>query len=222
MDRSPVPWEPSRRAGESRNGNLIHIKPSIYVTSSTWVIKCLRPDCKYRYGESLRRFLPEEATQPPSAPARIWKSKTFERNRTASCCVYVRFADGGGTASASGRGTFGRGTFETRRGPRGVIRHRAVAFPRYPDFHRLGCNSLLRSPIDSPRRTRNSMLPALARSGRKSTARFRPPLHPGAKRLLLFRSSSIARGPRRAREPPRFIDSRRPLTDCQPIPNGEI
>ena len=54
------------------------------------------------------------------------------------------------------------------------------------------------------------MLAALARPGRKSTARFRPLLHPGAKGLLLFRSSSIARGPRRPREPPRFIDSRRP------------
>jgi hypothetical protein len=68
MDRSPVPCEPSRRAGERRNGNLIHIKPSTYVTSSTGITKCLRPHCKYRYGESLRRFLPAEATQPPNVP----------------------------------------------------------------------------------------------------------------------------------------------------------
>jgi hypothetical protein len=198
MDRSPVPWEPSRRAGESRNA-----KPSAYVTSSTGITKCMRPDCKYRYGESLRRFLPEEATQPPNAPRTNMEIKTFERNRTASCCVYVRFADGGGTRVPMDEGRSRPGA------DRGALSG-------------IGCNSLLRSPINSPGRTRNSMLAALARSGRKSTARVWPLLHPVAKGLLLFRSSSIARGPRRVREPPRFIDSRRPLTDCQPIPNGEI
>jgi hypothetical protein len=210
MDRSPVPWEPSRRAGDSLNANLIHIRPSAYVTSSTGITKCMRPDCKYRYGESSRRFLPDEATQPPKVSRTNIEIKNFEGNRTASCCVYVRFAEGGRYASANGRGTV-----ETRRTLRGVVRRRAAS-------DRLGCNPLLRSPINSAGRTRNSMLAALARSGRKTTARLRPLLYPAAKRLLLFTSSSIARRPRRARQPPRFIDSRRPLTDCKPIPNGEI
>ncbi len=205
MDRSPVPWEAVPAAGESRNGNLIHIKLSAYVMSSTGTpgyLSACAPIANICTANPCVVSFQQRRPSHRTSRARIWKSKTFEGNRTASCCVYVRFAEGGRYASANGRGTV-----ETRRRLRGVVRHR--------------CNSLLRSPINSAGRTRNPMLAALARSGRKSTARLRPPLYPAAKRLLLFRSSSIARRPRRAREPPRFIDSRRP-TDCNPIPNGEI
>jgi hypothetical protein len=203
MDRSPVPWEPSRRAGERRNGNLIHFKPSAYVTSSTGITKCLRPHCKYRYGESLRRFLPAEATQPPNVPRTNMEIKKRLKGTAVPPAAFMSDLPTGAVRGAMDEGRSRPGA------DRGALSG-------------IGCNSLLRSPINSPGRARNSMLAALARSGCKSTARFRPLLHPGAKGLLLFRSSSIARGPRRAREPPRFIDSCRPLTDCQPIPNGEI
>ena len=163
----------------------------------------LAPDCKYRYGESSRRFVPEEGPSHRTSPARIWKSKTFEGNRTASCCVNVRFADGGGTRAPMDKG-------RSRPGADAAA------------LSGIGCNSLLRSPINSPDLTRSAMLAALARPARKTTAWFRPLLHPGAKGLLLLRSSSIARGPRGPRELPRFINSCRPLTDRQPIPNGEI
>ena len=157
----------------------------------------------------------DPATERP--PHEYGNQKTFEGNRTASCCVYGRSADGGGTRAPMDEGR------SRLAADRGALSGITLALSGdTPDFHRLGCIPLLRSPINFTVLTSNSALAALARSGRKSTARFRPLLHPGATRLLLFRSSSMARGPGRAREPPRFVGSCRPLADCQPIPNGEI
>ena len=154
--------EPIRRraGGSAKRPALIHIETIglCNVQHRHRISKCLRPDCKYAVRRNPSSFPSSRGDPAAERPrARIWKSKTFEGNRTACCCVYVRFADGGRYASANGRGTV-----ETRRRLRGVVRHR--------------CNSLLRSPINSAGRTRNPMLAALARSGRKSTGPASAPL----------------------------------------------